>query len=635
MKVKIRKAPSKAKNGKLIPLTQDMSLFSGPSHEDGGIPYKGIEVEGGEPLYKNQDGSETVFGRMQIPGTKMKFKQAAKNLAEKEQKVDKLLSKGADLVNNYDWKDRWDELKFNAGSAMLQGAVMKKQELKSNKEHLANLQQALLETADQMGADPYSLSKGKIVKAKNGYRMKYDDGGKWDFRGTNKEGLDKKILDFVDLVVKKGYTGYSGPKSGYDVRNTKSGRKSRHASGQALDMIFDDPEVYQKILKDPELTSYLINNGLTAINEYNPAVKQKTGADVGHIHIGYDQGTPTSDSFRVEAKKLYGQSNPTWAWNTRLSTSGKPIKNAPAGDSQVEGYNTPLLQVFNPGKQKTATPRTITPGEYDLNVTEPTKKNIPSNAKGLDFYQIAPELVAFAQNKTEPVWMQQFVPELFQPTKVSFQDRLSENQTSFNSLQRVLGNNPEALATLAGQKYAADNSILGDEFRTNQQIEQDVTNRNISLLNDAQLKNLSLADTQYVRQNQAKSNTKALNNTILNSITGKIAQNEARNQALKYYESLTDYRFNPDSGQIEYMGDNLANYLSIDGETGNSQGGNTQTRQTYDKDGNLKSTTYTNPGWLDQAIKAQQYQQGQYRKLGTVMGQSDSITKFFNSYKKR
>jgi YD repeat-containing protein len=637
MKIKIKKSPSR--KSKFVPLTQDLLAINGPSHENGGISFMGVEAEGGEVAYSGMDNSTTIFGNLYVPGANKKFKNVAKDLAKKEQKVDKLIEKGSELVNSYDWHDKWDALKFNAGRAMLEGGMMKKQELKQNKEHLSALQQALLETADEMGADPLGLSKGKVVKAKNGVKIKYANGGDpgdgWDFKGTNKSKLDKKLLEFVDMVVKKGYTGYSGPNSGYDVRNTKSGRKSRHASGQALDMIFNDKDIYQKILKDPELTSFLVNNGLTVINEYDEGVKKKTGADVGHLHIGYDQGTGISDAFRKEAASLYQTSNPTWNWTNRVFANSKPLKGVKSGDAQLPNYSTPELSTKIPGNKQQPKPRTVTPGDYDLGITPIEKTNIPSNARGMEWWQIAPELVAFGQNKVEPVWMQQFNPQLYQQTQVSFQDRLNDNQASFNSLERIMKDNPTALATLAGQKYAADNTIRGEEFRTNQQIEQDIVNKNISLLNDAQLKNLQLADTQYVRQSQAKSNTKALNNTILNSITGKIAQNTARNQALKYYESLTNYRYNPETGQVEYMGENMAKYLPTDGSTTTQDTSNTQTRQTYDKSGNLKSTTYTTPGWLDQAVKAQQYQQGQYKKLNQVLGQNDSINKFFNTYQKK
>ena len=51
--------------------------------------------------------------------------------------------------------------------------------------------------------------------------------------------------------------------------------------------------------------------------------------------------------------------------------------------------------------------------------------------------------------------------------------------------------------------------------------------RNRALLNDAQLKNLQILDQQYVRQAQAKSNTKTQTLKRLRSIAAKTAQQRA------------------------------------------------------------------------------------------------------------
>lgn len=632
MKIKIVAAPrgaKKAANGislpggdsnALEPLTGDMQVFRGKSHKKGGIPYAGIEVEGGEPLYKAANGESVIFGNMTSPLTGNKFKKDALLLAKKEQKVDAILSKADMLLKTANPEDKWEELAFNSGKAMQSGGTRKKAELKVSKEHLASLQQAMLDTAEEMGADPGELSKGKIVKAKNGITLKAenglsgDDPKPWDFKGTNKEKLDAKIKEFVALVEKKGLTGYSSADGGYSKRNTLSGRKSRHASNQALDMIFSDKDAYNKILQDPELSGFLINNGLTAINEYDPKVQKKTGADVGHLHIGYDQGTPLSEAFRQDAKKLYG--NQPWKWDTRVKGSSAPIKGAPAGDIQGLKPADPLvLNPFTPGKERTTPLRTVqgsVPEDYTFNT--PVDKPIRSNARGLNMTQILPEIYAGATNQQEAVHLQQYDPQLFQPYNVSFQDRLNENRASFSSLERIMKDNPSAISTLAGQKYAADNSVMGDEFRTNQQIEADVTNKNIALLNDAQLKNLSLADQQYTRQAQAKSNTKLVDQGILSSISSKVMQNEARNQSLKYYESMTGYRWNPDSSKMEWMGRNNSDMINTGGTTPLAPI-NTKVEEKKDALGNVVSTKSTTPGNLDTLMKNNDYFNKNYQNI--------------------
>ena len=138
-RIKIKSTP-KADSGKLIPLTDDMQLFSGKSHEQGGMPYMGVEVEGGETAYKNLNGDTTIFGTMLVPGTNKKFKDVSKALAKKEQKVDKLIDKGTILVNTANPLDRWEELAFNSGRVMMEGGARKKMELKQSKEHRSSLQ---------------------------------------------------------------------------------------------------------------------------------------------------------------------------------------------------------------------------------------------------------------------------------------------------------------------------------------------------------------------------------------------------------------------------------------------------------------------------------------------------------------
>jgi len=66
-------------------------------------------------------------------------------------------------------------------------------------------------------------------------------------------------------------------------------------------------------------------------------------------------------------------------------------------------------------------------------------------------------------------------------------------------------------------------------------------NRNV--LNDAELKNLQILDQQYGRQAQAKTNTKAVTQAALSSISSKIAQNKLENRQLGVMENLYNYRY--------------------------------------------------------------------------------------------
>jgi hypothetical protein len=52
--------------------------------------------------------------------------------------------------------------------------------------------------------------------------------------------------------------------------------------------------------------------------------------------------------------------------------------------------------------------------------------------------------------------------------------------------------------------------VGADEFRMNQSKKRSSVFTNRATMNDAQLKNIGLYDQQYIRQSQAKSNTKAI-----------------------------------------------------------------------------------------------------------------------------
>ncbi|HOV34868.1 MAG TPA: hypothetical protein PLS56_02660, partial [Candidatus Dojkabacteria bacterium] len=175
--------PSKVKNPPSMRILDDTTVeFVGPSHSQGGIKTEiqgqKVEVEGKETMYSATDGSINIMGNMTNPLTGRKFKQDSKILAKKEQKMNKLMDYANPLMNTYSPFDKWDSLKFNSGYAMAVGANSKKQELNASKEHLADMQNAMLEMADEMDVDPQSFSKG-IMKARKGTKIPiYQNGGK-------------------------------------------------------------------------------------------------------------------------------------------------------------------------------------------------------------------------------------------------------------------------------------------------------------------------------------------------------------------------------------------------------------------------------------------------------------------------
>jgi hypothetical protein len=168
----------------------------------------------------------------------------------------------------------------------------------------------------------------------------------------------------------------------------------------------------------------------------------------------------------------------------------------------------------------------------------------PSDQEPFDYSQVYPEMMSLATNTLEPVKAQLYNPLLEQPYDISLQDQMNANQSDFNAIQRQQGYNPEALATLAAQKYAANSKVLGEQFRLNQEEKAGVYGRNRGTLNQSQLQNLGILDQQYVRQETAKSRTKEQAIEAMKSITDKIAKNKLENRTLGIYENLYNYRYN-------------------------------------------------------------------------------------------
>lgn len=167
----------------------------------------------------------------------------------------------------------------------------------------------------------------------------------------------------------------------------------------------------------------------------------------------------------------------------------------------------------------------------------------PSDAERLDPRQLAGEMYALSNNQLEPVQAQSYNPQLATPYEVSFQDVLNRNSVDSKAAQRLYGYNPAAQSLLSAQEYQANQSVLGEQFRTNQAMRDQVYTGNRNTLNDAQIKNLGIFDQQYQRQEQAKSNTKATAQGAISSIADKYLQNQLENRTLQTYENLYGYRF--------------------------------------------------------------------------------------------
>jgi len=238
---------------------------------------------------------------------------------------------------------------------------------------------------------------------------------------------------------------------------------------------------------------------------------------------------------------------------TQLSQQSSPDMIGRTNPNMFSNYSSPRFsENFKsnlPEEQYSFTPYLNNEGElknnFDLlrNIYNEVRPYLlPSNAEDMNLNQIAPELYALSTNQLEPVQAQTYQPQLSTPYDISLQDQLNEITADQRAAQRMMGYNPTAQANLAAQTYGAKSSVLANQFRANQDIKK-VYDENRAALNDAQLKNLGIYDTQYQRQEAAKSATKATNLASFKSIADKQIQSNRDEMLTKIYENLYNFRY--------------------------------------------------------------------------------------------
>lgn len=354
-------------------------------------------------------------------------------------------------------------------------------------------------------------------------------------------------------------------------------------------------QAMKDLLKSPSYKNLSINDAIdkwTGNKPYNYNLD-----DIAHKSVG---SLSTDEFDRLVNTMQKGE-------GTRYGSTSKKPTTTPTSPSP----SIPVPKTFTPytlpdvpltPNESTKKVSTTEPPPLDK-IQVPGKPVLPSNVEPLHASNILGEIYGAATNRVEPVPVQRYEPELYSPYQVSFQDRLNQNQASYNAMVKGMGaSNPSALGTLAAQKYAADSAVKADEFRANQAIANDIVNKNISLTNDAQLKNLALADQQMVRQSQARSKTRELNQMIVNSLSSKYAQNDYENKRLAAYENLYDYRFVPgEKGGLKatYFGPNAL--FNFDPRSATQRNSDLKTVSKYDQYGNLKGyTQYDDNELMDQ-----------------------------------
>lgn len=241
-------------------------MFRGPSHDNGGMPISygenGVEVEGGEPAIKLQDGGSpdgnlVVYGNMVIPNYGVeelgdpkakgkKFKHYVADLSKTEAKQNKLIQKATQLINDANVNDQFDKLSLNTGQANLIGTTMTLKNIAEKKKTAAAVQNAILDTASEMGLESDALAKGKIKYAKANdpyaeFGAKLKPGGKASKKAIAPK-YDPEFENFINPAMMLEQDN-SSLEQGKDTRGgVYRGGAYNYGTGEADKGIHDTPE---------------------------------------------------------------------------------------------------------------------------------------------------------------------------------------------------------------------------------------------------------------------------------------------------------------------------------------------------------------------------------------------------------
>jgi hypothetical protein len=476
-------------------------MYRGPSHEDGGMPIEygsnPVEVEGGEPAVKLRDGSDgnsnlTVYGNLKIPsfGAQMmgdpkakgkKFKNYVADLSKTEERQNKIMDKSTKALDDLDVTNSFDKLSLGSYQAMMTGANMNLKEIADKKIKAASLQSAINDTADEFGLVADDLAKGKVKQAKMGAK------------------------------ITKAQTGESISAEDYKT---------------AMDLYNQG-----KIKEFQQLGMKLLPKFVETLG--TPTISKRFDDNI--------KGSRT-EKLKDYMTQLSQRSTQPTLESIAAGIPGRSIEDI---QSQIGSAMDALEPMYT--EKMVEIPKGETPDKFDwMTIADQILPYVrPTNAQDLDPRQLAGEMYALSTNQVMPVQAQTFQPELGTPYDISLQDIVNKNQDDYRAAQRMMGYNPAAQAMLNAQKYQANQEVLGQQFRVNQAMRDKVFSENRNLLNDARLKNLQAYDQQFVRQQEAISNSKATTQAALNSISAKYLQNQSENRTLQTYENLYNYRFDP------------------------------------------------------------------------------------------
>jgi hypothetical protein len=592
-----------------LPGSGETVVFRGQSHTDSdgkgntgiGITYgeNPVEVERGEPMFEMQSGGEinpetgepentgVVFGNMEI-NKKIaaqfndeelmpiankyhgkKFKNVGIDLSKQEAKQNKIIDKSSNELSSLEVNTPFDKLKLSALRANIEGANLKLKGIADTKITLANYQNAINDTKEEM-SDAFGqnisaehLAKGLIKLDKDPVTMNAEWGG--NISKLQNGGAKKITKKERDAYIAKGYK--PDPKDPSRLIRVKEavttttpettkiipGVKGTGASANTSDARpggkAGEPWRRKMIAE--------LNRGVT----YEELAKKGHGTLAGLKKMFPNDYRPLAGTADIPERieRIPG---------TSVTTPGSTEEVSVENDGGGGGGETPRFP-------------------WQIPVNGLIDYFRPTDQSPLDYNQLMGEMYALSSNQLDPVQAQMYKPELGIPYDISYQDLLNENQADYNAAQRMAGYNPAAQANLNAQKYQANQKVLAEQFRANQAMKDQVYSGNRQTLNQAKLANLGILDKQYERQSQAMSNTKATTQAALNSMSDKYAKNKLENRKLSIYENMYNYRFGNNGRAKNYNGLQFFD-TTIGGNSSSGGGGLAPGREfTYDAAGNI------------------------------------------------
>jgi len=540
------------------------SMIKGASHKNGGvgISYGGeaqngygyaasganmgaqIEAEGGESMIEMAEGGSVnpqtgeadtnavVIGNIpmnaqmaqatgdadlieiakQNPNTSMK--KVFEKLTAEEVKAQEDLKKAAKLAN-----EAQSPLDTKTAETIRTSVEAKLKMIANKKIKMAKYQDTLHKIKDSI-----SQSRGKNISA---------------------EALGRgKIKDDLDPITKDA--PIENAKSGAYIRKAQAGTTTTSQDPVLTEAEYNElVKLYEEGAATKSKKSDAIKTFQRKYHQKFPqealAAIQKTTKENGLSNKAKEMGLTVEDILAGKNVDKILESNEDTFWGPRTKQYMANINSAfnkrPAA---------PPLQTNTLGTPTTTTGQAAT-DKKGIDVV-PLKKNNMLNALGMisqffqdksfpamDQRQFAKEYVALAQNTPRPVPMQKPYVELDPIYRMNYNDVRANNTAAFRDMLRQNQGNPAADA-LAFSKFAQQNQTIGgEEFRTNQAIEQQVYGGNRAKMNANLEKGLQLNANQANLQSIADSNTRRTTLEAIGSMSDK---------AMKYTADKNKYLIN-------------------------------------------------------------------------------------------